>query len=331
MILLGKNMNANEESKIKWFVRGLKRDIRDFVELKEYSSLKSVFRKAIKVESYLLNKTFKNTHDDDFYNSSRKDAHKIFTQNSPSNFSKQTIFPKNVSTTKPSTPKSPTKTSNTKCFKCLSFGHIALHCPQKQILKINKVKQDLTHPPTTSKQEKDKEGQVDMGLILSHPRCFPFLSFSLPKVLTSPPSWLRNVRDDFFIPPNGCHHLRGLFPKHIIIPKQIFPTWSIYRTSFSEIPLFTTTKSCLPFSSSFNCKNKLTLLYAGIQNSWTNSLQLEEYDENQKDVVNRKNGQGPNHLKFFLLVFSKDEAQAQSPSPKPKPKKAKAQKAQAIS
>jgi len=31
-------------------------------------------------------------------------------------------------------------------------------------------------------------------------------------------------------------------------------------------------------------------------------------DENQKDVVNRKNGQGPNHLKFFLLVFSKDEA-----------------------
>jgi len=38
-------------------------------------------------------------------------------------------------------------------------------------------------------------------------------------------------------------------------------------------------------------------------------------DENQKDVVNGKNGQGPNHLKFFLLVFSKDEAQAQSTSP----------------
>ena len=114
------------------------------------------------------------------------------------------------------------------------------------------------------------------------------------------------------------HHLRGLFPKHIIIPKQIFPTWSIYRTSFSEIPIFTNAKSCLPFSSTFSCKNKLTLLYAGIQNSWRNSLQLEDYDANQKDVVNRKNGQGPNHLKFFLLVFSKDEAQAQSPSPKPK-------------
>ena len=169
-------------------------------------SLKKVFHKAIKVELYLLKKTFKNTHDDDFYNSFRKDANKISTQISPSNFSKQTMFPKKVSTTNPSTPKSPTKTSNIKCFKSLGFGHIALHCPQKQILKMNKVKQALIHPPTPSKNEKDKEGQVDMGLILSHPRCFPSLSFSLPKVLTSPPSWLKNVRDDFFIPPNGCHH-----------------------------------------------------------------------------------------------------------------------------
>jgi len=48
------------------------------------------------------------------------------------------------------------------------------------------------------------------------------------------------------------------------------------------------------------------------------------HDENKKDVVNRKNGQGPNHLKFFLLVFSKDEAQAQGPSPRrSKPKKPK--------
>jgi len=30
-----------------------------------------------------------------------------------------------------------------------------------------------------------------------------------------------------------------------------------------------------------------------------------------KDFINRRNGQGPKHLKFFLLVFLKDEAQAQ--------------------
>jgi len=67
-------MHANEDSKIKWFVRGLIRDIRDLVELNEYFSLKKVVHLAIKVESYLLKTTLKNTHDDDFYNSSRKDA-----------------------------------------------------------------------------------------------------------------------------------------------------------------------------------------------------------------------------------------------------------------
>jgi len=41
---------------------------------------------------------------------------------------------------------------------------------------------------------------------------------------------------------------------------------------------------------------------------------------NQIDVINRRNGQGPKHLKFFLLIFAKDEAQTQSPSPrKPTP------------
>jgi len=54
------------------------------------------------------------------------------------------------------------------------------------------------------------------------------LSFSLPKV----PIWLQNVRDDFYIPPNGFHLLRGFFPKNIIISKQCFPTCSVYRTSF---------------------------------------------------------------------------------------------------
>ena len=54
-------------------------------------------------------------------------------------------------------------------------------------------------------------------------------------------------------------------------------------------------------------KIKLTLLYAGIQNLWTNSLQLEEYDENQikEAFINEGRGHSPSHLKFFLLVFSK--------------------------
>ena len=49
------------------------------------------------------------------------------------------------------------------------------------------------------------------------PRSSSSLSFSLPKVPISTPTWLKNVRDDFFVPPNGFPHLRGLFPKQIPI------------------------------------------------------------------------------------------------------------------
>jgi len=56
------NMHDNEESKIAKFVSGLRREIKDFVELHEYSSLKKVVHLAIKVESHLLKTTFKHTH-----------------------------------------------------------------------------------------------------------------------------------------------------------------------------------------------------------------------------------------------------------------------------
>ena len=83
------NMHDNEELKIARFVSGLRREIKDIVELYEYSSLKKVVHLAIKVESHFLKKTtFQNTHNDGFYTSSGKDAHKISTQTSPSNFSR---------------------------------------------------------------------------------------------------------------------------------------------------------------------------------------------------------------------------------------------------
>ena len=164
------------------------------------------------------------------------------------------------------------------------------------------------------------------------PRYFSSLSFSLPKVPTATPYWIKNVKDVFYIPPNGFHLLRGVFfPKNLIISKQSFPTWSVYRTSFSELPTFQNAKSSLPISSYVLLSNcNLTLSYAGVLNSWSNFLQLEGHDVNQKymkmtkdailegssqqinkDFINRRNGQSPKHLKFFLLVFSKDETQAQ--------------------
>ena len=121
------------------------------------------------------------------------------------------------------------------------------------------------------------------------------LCFSLSKIPTSTPYWIKNVKDDFFVPP--------IFSNNII-PKQSFPTWSVYRASFSELPMFQNAKSSLPISSYILLSNcKLTFFYAGVLNLWTNSLQLGEYDENHKDHINRRNGQGPKYLKFFFLVF----------------------------
>jgi len=91
------------------------------------------------VESQILKKTtFKNTHNDVFYKSPWKVKNKISTKTYPSNFSKETPSHHRVSKEKPSTftPKSPTKTSSRKCFKCLDFGHIAVNCPTKRTMMV---------------------------------------------------------------------------------------------------------------------------------------------------------------------------------------------------
>jgi len=43
----------------------------------------------------------------------------------------------------------------------------------------------------------------------------------------------------------------------------------------------------------------------------TKDVILEGSSQQGNKDFNKRNGQGPKHLKFFLLVFSKDEAQAQ--------------------
>ena len=122
---------------------------------------------AIKVESQLLKKTtLKNTHNDGFYKSSWKDTNKNSTKTSPSNFSKETTSHQKVSKHNPSTstPKSPTKTSSTKCFKCLGFVHIALNCPNKRTTMLQEVNQDQIK--TKARKENEKEEESKVGLIL---------------------------------------------------------------------------------------------------------------------------------------------------------------------
>ncbi|XP_068474863.1 uncharacterized protein [Phaseolus vulgaris] len=87
----------------------------------------------MKVEAQLAKKnSFKNPPNDGYYSKSWKNK---------KSFSK---FPSQDSSFKPkeskpstSRPKSPTKTSNKKCFKCLGYGHIAANFPSKRSMYMH--------------------------------------------------------------------------------------------------------------------------------------------------------------------------------------------------
>jgi len=174
------NMHDSEKSKITRFVSGLRREIQDIVELYEYFSLKKVVHLAIKVESQLLkNFFFKNTHNDGFYKSSWKDTNKIARKTLPSKFSKETTSDHRVSKTI-STPKSLTKSSSRKCFKCLGFRHRDVNCPNKRTMMIKEVNKDQIKMKQKNKTEKDDENNKT-GLITS-PNVVKTIMLIRPKI-----------------------------------------------------------------------------------------------------------------------------------------------------
>ena len=130
-LLIRVHMDESEEAKIARFVSGLRRDIQDVVELQEYSSLQNVVHLASKIENQLTRKNaFKNSSKDSYYHSSWKNKYSSFS-NLPSKDSTFKPIDSKPSTST-SRPKSPTKSSSKKCFKCLSYGHIASNCPSKR-------------------------------------------------------------------------------------------------------------------------------------------------------------------------------------------------------
>jgi len=214
----------------------------------------------------------------------------------------------------------PPKLKKKKCFKCLSFGHIAANFLLKGTTLLNEVKQD--HHKTKSKREneREKEGQDITGLIPSPPKCFPSLSFSFPKHSKYFTFLFKKFRDGIPNPPKGSHLLKGFLTKYFI-PQSSFQACLVARIQPYHLPKLKNNKFASPIHSPTNVR-KLTLLFAGIINSWTNSFVPGEHDENKKymkmtknaifegssqqafkDAINRRNDHGPQHLKFFLLVF----------------------------
>jgi len=128
---------------------------------------------AIKVESQLSKKThIKKFHNDGYYQSSWKN--KSSSKTFPSNFGKESTYNPRVSKPSTTTPKSPTKTSSRKCFKCLGFGHIASSCPSKRnmIVKEGVVMSDYSSQRSRSSNhsispsEEDSESPCEGDLLV---------------------------------------------------------------------------------------------------------------------------------------------------------------------
>jgi len=70
--------------------------------------------------------------------------------------------------TSPSRTKSPNKSSNKKCFKCLCFGHIATNCPKKITMMVkwgivvsdNSDQSSRSNSPTPSKTPSENECEI---------------------------------------------------------------------------------------------------------------------------------------------------------------------------
>jgi len=148
---------------------------------------------------------------------------------------------------------------------------------------LQKVTQDHHQRKIQSDNEREKEGQDKMGLILSFQRCFSSFSFSFPKNSKYLTSLLRKFRDDLNIPPKNVPLLRRFSQTNHLFPKHSLQSWHVSRISPYELPKLHAHK----FVAHPNLRNifsvyKLTMLFAGILNSRSNSLQLGGYDENQK-------------------------------------------------
>ena len=98
--------------------------------------------------------------------SSWKKKNKSSSKTFPSSFVKDSTY--NPRHSKPSTftPKSPTKTSSKKCFKCLGFGHIASNCPSKRNMMIKRGvfmsdhSSQRSRSPTSSRSPSEEESEI---------------------------------------------------------------------------------------------------------------------------------------------------------------------------
>jgi len=90
--------------------------------------------------------------------------------------------------------------------------------------------------------------------------------------------------DDLQKPPKGYPRLRGFSQTNHLFPKHSLQPWSVSRIHPCELPKLHEHKFVShPKLRNIFYGNKLTILFAGVLNSWMNSFQPRGHDTNQSN------------------------------------------------
>jgi len=159
-------------------------------------------------------------------------------------------------------------------------------------LSHKEVLEDQMKMKTKRENEKRDESKTSLNIsshaiktiMLTHTKLIEplrytsFFSFSLPnnsKYLTSS---TKKFQDKIQTPLKGSHLLRGSSKSHFI-PKYFFPAWLVSRTYPYELPNLNEhnfTSHSTPHNILY--MNKITMLFSGVINLRSNSLQLGGHD-----------------------------------------------------
>lgn len=163
------NIEEDREATMARFLQGLNPEIADIVEMQHYLDMDDLVYQAMKVEEQLKRKrlakkdrfgssnTWKSSYkkDESNYNNYKKDEptyNKFKGDNSK--FTKLTA-------PQPSKAESSSgKSRDTKCFKCLGFGHIAAQCPSKKVLVMN-ARGEIESEDESNEHEEDIESDEE--------------------------------------------------------------------------------------------------------------------------------------------------------------------------
>uniref|UniRef100_A0A2N9HBM8 CCHC-type domain-containing protein n=1 Tax=Fagus sylvatica TaxID=28930 RepID=A0A2N9HBM8_FAGSY len=148
------NVEEDREVTMARFLSGLNRDIANVIELQHYVEIEDMVHMAMKVERQLKRKgTARYTSVSNTTWKSKWD------RNDSAEAKRKTEPPKGKdegTSNKPKVESQPSRNRDIKCFKCLSLGHIASQCPNRQVMIMRDNGEVMTE------SENDSDGMPEL-------------------------------------------------------------------------------------------------------------------------------------------------------------------------